>query len=159
TSDGYKGLLLALNESDLGLYRITLDGNGQETHREKLRPAASMIRFGQPATTQVPNFAGRLPKPIYKAGDWNSVQAIVDADILRGALNAAGTSTGLGAGVTEDESVGFGSIGFYVGGSGEVRFKEVGYKDLGVKETPLEKISNHFRMQRLDEYYYSWGIT
>jgi FG-GAP-like repeat len=77
-------------------------------------------------------------------------------------LNAgAGTGGpgGLGAGVTEDESTGFGSIGLYVGGTGEVRFKDVAYKDLGVKEAPPEQISKNFRMQRLDEYYYSWGVT
>ena len=81
----------------------------------------------------------------------------MDADILRAALN--GAPTGLGAGVTEDESAGFGSIGLYVGGSGEVRFKDLAYKDLGVKEAPPEQISSRFRMQRLDEFYYSWGVT
>jgi hypothetical protein len=165
TSDGMKGLLVSLTEGEQGLFRITLDAQGQETHREKLRPAASMIRFGQPASTPAPTFpAGRAPGRgiVYHPGEWNTIQAIVDADILRAALNPGGATGGfggLGAGVTEDESTGFGSIGLYVGGAGEVRFKDLGYKDLGVKEAPPEKISSHFRMQRLDEYYYSWGVT
>jgi len=160
TADGIKGLLVSLTEGEEGLYRITLDAQGQETHRDKLRPAASMIRFGQPASTAAPAaFGGRGPArgPAFHAGDWNTIQAIVDADILRGAMN--GGPAGFGAGVTEDESTGFGSIGLYVGGTGEVHFKDLSYKDLGVKEAPPERTSSHFRMQRLDEFYYSWGIA
>jgi hypothetical protein len=154
-----KGLLVSLNEGEQGLFRITLDARGQQTHRDKLRPAASMIRFGQPAATPVPGGTGRGPGrgAVYQAGEWNTVQAIVDADILRAALNAS--PAGLGAGVTEDDSTGFGSLGLYVGGSGEVRFKDIGYKDLGVKDAPPEQISSRFKMQRLDEFYYSWGVA
>jgi hypothetical protein len=157
TEGGMKGLLVSLAEGEQGLFRITLDARGQESHRDKLRPAAAMIRFGQPATTPAP--AGRGPGrgPVYHAGEWNTIQALVDADILRAALNAS--PGGLGAGVTEDESNGFGLIGLYIGGSGEVRFKDVAFKDLAVKEAPPEQISIHFRMQRLDEFYYSWGVT
>jgi hypothetical protein len=48
---GMKGLLVSLTEGEQGLFRITLDARGQESHRDKLRPAAAMIRFGQPAAT------------------------------------------------------------------------------------------------------------
>jgi hypothetical protein len=164
TPDGMKGLMVSLAEGEQGLFRITLDAAGREIHRDKLRPAASMIRFGQPllppgASTSPAAGAGRGPGrgPVYAAGDWTSVQAIVDADILRASLN--GAPAGLGAGVTEDESNGFGQIGLFIGGSGEVRFKDIGYKDLGVKVAPPEEISSHFRMQRLDEFYYSWGVA
>jgi hypothetical protein len=157
--DGMKGQFVALSEGDLGLYRVTLDAQGKETQRVKLRPAPSMVRFGQPASATAPGGGRGFPArpPAYHAGDWNTVQVILDADILRGELNAG--PAGLGAGVTEDEGAGFGSIGLYVGGTGEVTFKDVGYKDLGVREAPPEQISSHFRMQRLDEYYYSWGIA
>jgi hypothetical protein len=94
--------------------------------------------------------------PIYKPGDWNTVQVIIDADIIRAALN---NGFAPGAGVTEDESEGFGPIALYVGGTGEVRFKDAGWKDLGVKEEAAEKVSPNFRMQRLSEYYYSWGVA
>jgi hypothetical protein len=57
--------------------------------------------------------------PIYKPADWNTVQVIIDADIIRAALNSGFAP---GAGVTEDESEGFGPIALYVGGTGEVRF-------------------------------------
>jgi len=94
--------------------------------------------------------------PIVKANDWNEVQLMLDADILRGSING---SAGLGSGWTEDESTGFGSMGFYVGGSGEVRFKDMAYKDLSVRELPKEQISSHFKVQELDPYYYSWGTA
>src|SRR5205823_2945580 len=103
----------SLVEGEQGLYRITLDSAGRETHREKLRPAASMIRFGQPAPAPgAPPAAGtgRGPGrgPVYHAGEWNTIQAIVDADILRASLNAGPGAPG--AGVTEDDSNGFGQV-------------------------------------------------
>jgi hypothetical protein len=163
TADGYKGQFVSLAEGDQHLYRVTLDGAGRETHRDRLRPAAAMIRFGQPPVTPTPGAppaggAGRGMGrgPIYKPADWNTVQVIIDADIIRAALNGGFAP---GAGVTEDESEGFGPIALYVGGTGEVRFKDVGWKDLGVKEEAAEKVSPNFRMQRLSEYYYSWGVA
>jgi hypothetical protein len=163
TGDGYKGQFVSLAEGDQHLYRMTLDAAGRELHRDRLRPAAAMIRFGQPPATPTPGTpaapgAGRGMGrgPIYKPGDWNTVQVIIDADIIRAALNGGFAP---GAGVTEDESEGFGPIALYVGGTGEVRFKNVGWKDLGVKEEAAEKVSPNFRMQRLSEYYYSWGVA
>jgi hypothetical protein len=127
-ADGMKGLLVSLAEGQQGLFRITLDATGKVTHRDKLRPATSMIRFGQPASTPAPaaapgpgrGGAGRGPGrgPVFHADDWNTIQTIVDADIMRASLK--GGPGGLGAGVTEDDSKGFGPIGLYVGGSGEV---------------------------------------
>jgi hypothetical protein len=162
-ADGYKGQFVSLAEGDQHLYRVTLDGAGRETHRDRLRPAAAMIRFGQPPVTPTSGAppaggAGRGMGrgPIYKPADWNTVQVIIDADIIRAALNGGFAP---GAGVTEDESEGFGPIALYVGGTGEVRFKDVGWKDLGVKEEAAEKVSPNFRMQRLSEYYYSWGVA
>src|SRR3954454_3403606 len=48
TPDGMKGLFVSLTEGDQALYRITLDAEGHEKTREKLRPAAAMIRLAQP---------------------------------------------------------------------------------------------------------------
>ncbi len=159
TADGYKGQFVSLAEGDQYLYRVTLDAAGRETHRDRLRPAMAMIRFGQPPSTPTPPPGGGRGMgrgPVYKPGDWNTVQVIIDADIIRAALN---NGFAPGAGVTEDESEGFGPIALYAGGSGEVRFKEIGWKDLGVKEEPVEKVSPNFRMQQLNAYYYSWGVA
>src|ERR1051326_5252947 len=98
TADGMKGLLVSLSEGEQGLYRISMDAGGQETHRDKLRFAASMIRFGQPASAPVPPFVARMASrgPVYHAGEWNTVQAIVDADILRASINASGNGGQIG---------------------------------------------------------------
>ena len=45
--------------------------------------------------------------------------------------------------------MGFGPIALYAGGSGEVRFKDVSYKDLNSKTEPKETVSRNFEMQRL----------
>ena len=42
----------------------------------------------------------------------------------------------------------YGPIALYAGGPGEVRFKDVAYKDLGAKVLPQEQVSSHFRMQQ-----------
>jgi hypothetical protein len=52
--------------------------------------------------------------------------------------------------------MGFGPIALYAGGSGEIRFKEVSYKDLNPKFEPAEKVSPNFRMQRISDFYYAW---
>jgi hypothetical protein len=50
----------------------------------------------------------------------------------------------------------YGPIAIYAGGSGEVHFKDVAYKDLMHKSEPVEKQSSHFRMQRISDFYYAW---
>ncbi len=97
------------------------------------------------------------PPSGYRANDWNQIELILDANIIRPFLNEGGSG---GAGGVAEESFGsFGPIALYVGGSGEVRFKDVSYKDLGVKTLPQEKTSNHFRMQRIDDFYYAWSAA
>ena len=50
-------------------------------------------------------------------------------------------------------------IALYAGAPGEVRFKDVAYKDLSAKVLPQEQVSSRFRMQRIDDFYYSWGAA
>jgi hypothetical protein len=59
--------------------------------------------------------------------------------------------------VAEEEFGRYGPLALYVGGAGEVHFKDVAYKDLAWKARPPEKVSSQFRMQRLSDFYYSWG--
>ena len=42
-----KGIYVSLTKGDLASYRVTLDAQGQELSREKLRPAAR-VRSGMP---------------------------------------------------------------------------------------------------------------
>ena len=53
----------------------------------------------------------------------------------------------------------FGPVALFVGGTGEVRFKNLGIKDLNNRNIPAETASTRFRMQRLDEFYYAWSAA
>ncbi len=185
TAEGMKGFFVSMADGDVGLYRIALDAQGHETSREKLKTARSLSRFGAPAPPAPAPANGAGPArggrgasgivgrgggpgasgfaggrggrgPELRANEWNDLQFMLDADILRGTINGGG---GLGAGWTEDDSAGFGSVGFYVGGTAEVQFRDLTYKDLSVRELPREQISSHFKKQELDPYYYSWGVA
>jgi len=91
--------------------------------------------------------------PELHANDWNTVQIILDADILGASVNAGRGGVG---GSTDDQMMGFGPLALYAGGTGEVEFKEVSYKDLNPKFEPKETVSPHFRMQRISDFYYAW---
>ncbi|MGH9310826.1 MAG: FG-GAP repeat domain-containing protein, partial [Vicinamibacterales bacterium] len=93
------------------------------------------------------------PQTGLRAGDWNTIDVVLDANILRPFLNDAG---GLNGGATDSES-GYGGIALFAGGTGEVRFKDVSYKDLQPRVAQPEETSRRFRMQALNEFYYSWG--
>src|SRR5882724_11634597 len=90
--------------------------------------------------------------PVLAANEWQTVQIILDADVLGLSINGRG---GVSAS-TNDRMMGFGPIALYAGGSGEVRFKEVSYKDLNAKSEPKETVSKNFEMQRISDFYYGW---
>ena len=189
TSDGgMKGIFVSLTEGDLASYRVTLDAQGSETSRERLRPAGGgQVRLapppppavsgetgagqrggrgaaaagrgggGFPAPLQMPGGATApiaRPSTELRSGDWNTIELLLDANILRAFLNDAG---GVSGGVAEEEYGRFGPLALYVGGTGEARFKDVSYKDLQPRVALPEEVSRHFRMQALNEFYYSWG--
>src|SRR5204863_6993730 len=84
--------------------------------------------------------------------DWNSVQIILDADVLAMSVNQGRG----GGGTTNDRTMGFGPLALYAGGAREVQFKEVSFKDLNSKFEPKEEVSPHFWMQRISDFYYRW---
>jgi hypothetical protein len=185
TADGgLKGIFTSLVAGDLAAYRVTLDAEGRETSRERLRPAGGgQVRVAPPPAPppanapgaapgagrggpggrgggpQLPQLPGGIESPIARPNTglqdgWNDVELILDANILRSFLNDAG---GLAGGVAEEEFGRFGPVAFFVGGTGEVRFKDVSFKDLQPRVTQPEQVSKRFRMQALNEFYYSWG--
>jgi hypothetical protein len=85
-----------------------------------------------------------------RADDWNQVEILFDANIVRAFLN-----DGREHGAVGDE--GYGPIALYAGGSGEVRFKDLAYKDLGLKVRLPDKTSSNYRKQQLSDFYYSWS--
>jgi FG-GAP-like repeat len=74
---------------------------------------------------------------------------------VRSHLNNANTT----AGVVDKGEDGYGPLALYIGGGGEVRFKEIAFKDVGIRETPLEVVSPNFRMQRISDMSYSWSAA
>jgi hypothetical protein len=181
TDNGFKGVFVSLTEGDVASYAVTLDANGKELTRERLRNGGGLMRVApEPAPNAAPRGGGggargaaggapaagggrgrgagvQLPNVTeatgYKATDWNDIDIVVDANILRLWLNKGG-----GGGGAADETLGaFGSIGLYVGGTGEVRFRDVSYKDLSLKEAVPEKLSPNFRMTKLTPFYYSFA--
>jgi Domain of Unknown Function (DUF1080)/FG-GAP-like repeat len=175
TPDGMKGFLVSLSPGDLGTYAVTLDGDGRELKREPLGRAATLSRLAIGNNPSAPagngsggrsGGAGRgastAPTEIHggpglNAGDWNTISVIIDADIVRAQLNVRGSDFAPSG--TEDGGAGYGPIALYVGGSGEVDFKDVRYKDLAPKTTPIEVVSPNYRMQRIDDFSYAWSAA
>jgi hypothetical protein len=182
TVNGMKGVYVALTGEDVASYAVTLDANGKELSRERLRPAGGQVRIAPPPAP--PAEGGRaggraaagggraggggrgregqpanlpLSPPVggLKVDDWNHIEILLDANILRPFLNDSPIATG-----AADDAVGrFGPVAFFIGGSGEVRYKDVATSDLSVKTLPVERVSPNFRMQRINDFYYSWGAA
>jgi hypothetical protein len=182
------GIFVSLRDADLKTYRLTLDPSGRELKREVLPAAPSEARFAfSAARPEIPDTplikAGtaegggstasrprtlrgiKLPTPLPELeppangiwkDKWNQIEIVYDADLIRPYLNK--TDWQLQPRATDDASA-YGPIALYVGGTDEVRFKDVSYKQLNLREIEPEKVSSNFRMQRLDEFYYSWGVA
>lgn len=98
------------------------------------------------------------PDYAYKPNEWNPLEAILDANILRVWVND-GPEGGTTNGQADEDMAAYGPVALYVGGSGEVRFKQVELKDLSRRVQTDEQISSRFRMQRINDFYYGWSAT
>src|SRR5436190_132677 len=168
-NDGYRGVLLSLKKDDVTPYSVILDAQGKEIKREKLRRAGGInYRIAPPPDTsgRQGNFTPpRIPIPEdlpvhapnteFRENDWNEIEVFLETNVIRNFLND-GNEIG-GAVDGESAMSGFGPVALYVSGPGEVHFKDVMYKDISVRFTPLEKSSSRFRVQCISDDYYSWG--
>jgi hypothetical protein len=192
TPEGMRGAFVSLNEGDLASYTVTLDAQGQELSREPLRSGGGTTRFvpppaagaragGAPAPAPAGRaaaagrgaargggggggYAGPAGAPVgLRAEEWNTVEVIADAEVLRASLNSMGASgggaTGIAGGVIGDGAKGFGPVALYVGGTGPVHFKEVSVRDLAPKVEVAEETSTRFAMKRLSDFYYAWSAA
>lgn len=159
TSDGWKGIYVALTEPETPSYSVTLDAEGKILTRDKLRRGGGLIRVAPPPNPNAPAFHFVIPHYNVKLpftppdtrlrpGEWNEIEFMFDANIVRAVMN-----NGREAGGVADE--GYGPIALYVGGTGEVRFRNLAYKDLGYKTRVPEKTSSDFRKQQISDFYYS----
>ena len=171
TADGYKGIYVSLNEDNVPSFNVTLDTQGREVQREKLRSVGGLTRVAPPPNpSAAPEGRGgggggrgavraqlpmTRPTTILHAGDWNQIEIFLDANIVRSHLNNANTTVG----VSDHSEEGYGPLALYVGGSGEVHFKEIAFKDVAIKVTPPEVVSPNFRMQRVSDMSYSWSAA
>jgi hypothetical protein len=155
TPEGMKGFYVSLTDGDPAIYKVTLDAEGKELTRDKLKPAGGTFRFAAAAqaSNQIAGIQRGRGAPVLRPDDWNEIQIILDSDIARASFN--GAAGGMG-GATDDNMAGYGPVALYAGGSGEVRFKDVAFKDLLPKLEPKEKVSSNFRMQRISDFYYAW---
>ncbi len=98
------------------------------------------------------------PDYSYKPNEWNTLETILDANYLRAWVND-GPESGATSGRADNDVAAYGPVALYVGGTGDVRFKQVELKDLGKHMMPNEKISEHFRLQRINDFNYAWTAS
>lgn len=173
TATGMKGVYVSLTDPDVAAYRVTLDAQGQIVQRERMRQGGGQMRIAPPPDPNAQPAAGRggrgggrgrgpLPANIplappdasLRAGDWNTIEINLDANIVRNFLNQGGE---IGGGIAEEDAGRYGPFALYVEGTGEVRFKDLSWKDLGLHVRTTEKTSPRFWQQKLSDFYYSWG--
>jgi len=179
TAAGVKGILKTLAGGPPETAAVTVDSQGRVGSREPItRPGGAMLRIQPPPPPQSTGGAGAARgaggggrgggsgstfvsmfpargSTEFKPKDWNTFEVLVDANVFRASVNAP-----VGGGLAIDAETGtFGPIALYVGGTGEVRFKNLALKDLQRRVTPAEKVSPHFRAQRFEDFYYGWSAA
>jgi hypothetical protein len=160
--NGMKGVYVSLSDPELAAFSVSIDAEGQMVERNKLRHGGGLVRIAPPPNPNAPAQDGSRPqaanvplpfKPAdsrLRPDDWNQVEILFDANIVRTFLNNGREIGAVGA-------EGYGPIAVYSGGSGKVRFRDLAYKDLGLKVRAPEEMSNNFRKQQLSDFYYSWS--
>jgi hypothetical protein len=86
-----------------------------------------------------------------KSNEWNDVDLLIADNTLR--------ATPGGGGALPENAPGFGAVALYVGGTAEVRFKDVAWKDLNVVDEPAEQVSSRFTVKHIMSFYYGWSAA
>ena len=118
-------------------------------------PAAPPATAGGPGRAGFPGGApgGRGRGAVFSPTDWNDIGVIADVNTLRRLL---------GQGVASSQAIdmsGFGAIALYAGGTGEVRYRDVSYQDVGLKRFPAEQTSANFTPRRINPYFYAFSVA
>jgi hypothetical protein len=188
TPQGMQGVYMALPEAEspAAAFALTIDSQGREVKRQALNRGNGTVRFlappsenarGGPAGALAAGRGGRggggrgfgpgalppnspLTRPdyAYRPNEWNPLEIILDANYLRVWIND-GPEGGSTNGQADNDVAAYGPVALYVGGAGEVRFKQVELKDLGRRFLPGEQVSSRFRMQRVNDFYYAWSAA
>ena len=138
---GLRGIYVSFSDGDIVQYRVTLDAQGKETGRSRIGPAPAA---GSAAATTA---AGSLT-----ANAWNPIKINLWGETVRSWPGVAGP-------LGDQPTAQFGAIGLYVGGTGEVRYKDVAWKDINAVELPDEIVNSRFTIRRVNELYYGWSAV
>jgi hypothetical protein len=166
-SSGIKGTYVELSDPQIPTYSVALGADGAITSRDRARTGGGLVRFTAPAPPANPNAPARnfrpplaasvdlpfkQPDTSMKPDDWNTAEMFMDANVVRTFLN-----DGREHGAVSD--LPYGRIALYVGGTGEVRFRNLKYKDLAIKHRDPDKTSPNFRKQALTNFFYSFSVA
>src|SRR5439155_2216678 len=111
-----------------------------------------------PAPAMPPEIAAQLPANLvnrptgaYAPGGYNEIEILLTENSVRPKFNG-GSLGGGGAqrNIPEAAADGYGQIALYVGGTGEVRFKDFMYKDILNHTWGPEEVGKNFRAVRVD---------
>ena len=164
---GMKGTFVDLADPEIPTYSVMVGADGSMSSHDRARSGGGLVRFMAPPPPANPNAPARnfgpppastlqlpfrQPDTSLKVRDWNTAEMFMDANIVRTFLND-GREHGA---VSEQE---YGQLALYVGGTSEVRFRNVKYKDLAAKYRESDKTSPNFRKQTLTEFFYSHSVA
>jgi hypothetical protein len=146
---GMKGVFVSLSEGDVASYAVTLDAQGHELKRERLRHGGGQMRIAPPLDPNPPGRgAQRRGATRGPSGTARGSHAAGYAPMTRACTPATGTGGNISgrqyraflpeqggevAGGVADPAIGkYGPIALYAGGTGDVQFKDVSYKDMAI---------------------------
>lgn len=170
TGNGYRGVLVSLKKDDVFPYSVTLDQQGKLLTKQKLRTAGGINyrmapppppgdapeRRMPPRPAPPADLPVKMPDTDFRSNEWNQIEVFLETNVIRSFLND-GREVGGAVDDGEYGVNGFGPVALYVSGKGEVSFKEMMYQDLSIRVTPKEESSPRFKVQRISDFYYSWG--
>jgi 3-keto-disaccharide hydrolase/FG-GAP-like repeat len=140
TADGgMKGVYVSLSKGDFVAYRLTLGSDGRELTRERL---------GDPPTN--PNAIAAAEAMALKPAEWNPVRINIWSNTVRSFPGGVGPLP---------DADGSGAIALYVGGTGEVRFKDVAWKNVNRVTLEKEQVSSRFTALQISTMYYGWSTA
>lgn len=121
---------------------------------------------GLPVPTMPADIAAHLPANLatrpsgaFQSGSYNDVEVLITDNTVQPRFNGGALGGAAGRKIPEASADGYGQIGFFVGGTGEVRFKDFMYKDILNHTWAPEEVGRNFRAVRVDPHYYSWSAA
>ncbi len=136
---GLSGVYVSLAKGDFVSYRLTLASDGRELSRERL---------GAPPTN--PNAVQAAAAQALTPGEWNPVRINIWGNTVRSFPGSVGPLP---------DAEGDGPIALYVGGSGDVRFKDVAWKNVNRVTLEKEQVSSRFTPLQISTMYYGWSTA